>query len=95
MKPYSTATAAITLMLLSTPGAFSFPEPKLRGAVYLESDVKETSSTYAVKISEDDMDVLVEAFCGAAVVTQSIKAIIMTQSIKASVIGRTTLMFTG
>lgn len=68
MKPYSTATAAITLMLLSTPGAFSFPEPKqLRGAVYLESDAKETSSASAVKISEDDMDGLVDAFCGAAV----------------------------
>ena len=62
MKPHSSATAAITLMLLSTPGAFTFPEPKLRGAVYLESDAKETSSAYyAVKISEDDMDGLVDA----------------------------------
>ena len=55
MKPYSTATAAITLMLLSTPGAFSFPERKLRGAVYLESDAKETSSAH-------DSSTVVEAY---------------------------------
>ena len=62
MKPRSSATAAIILMLLSTPGAFTFPEPKLWGAVYVESDAKETSSAYyAVKISEDDMDGLVDA----------------------------------
>lgn len=36
-------------------------------ATALESDAKETSSTSAVKISEDDMDGLVDAFCDAAV----------------------------
>lgn len=50
------------------------PNPsKLRGAVYLESDAHaheyeyEASSTSAVKILQDDMDALAEAFCGAAV----------------------------
>lgn len=57
-------------MLLSAPGAKSSPEPKLRGAIYLESDannIQETSSTSTVKIVESDMNGLVEAFCGAAV----------------------------
>lgn len=70
MKPYSTATAATLILSLSAPGAASFPEPKkLRGAVYLESDsnIQKASSTSAVKITQDDMDALVEAFCGAAV----------------------------
>ena len=73
MKPYftqllPTATATLILLSLSAPGALSYPEPKkLRGAVYLESDVQETSSTSAVKILQDDMDGLAEAFCGAAV----------------------------
>ena len=73
MKPYSTATAAITLMLLSTPGAFSFPEPKLRGAVYLESDAKETSS--AVKFSEDDMDGLIDADDTGTALDESLVAV--------------------
>ena len=68
MKPYSTTAA--TLMLLGAPGALSSePLGKLRGAVYLESDshIQETSSTSAVKITENDMATLVEAFCRAAV----------------------------
>lgn len=74
------ATATLMLLSLSAPGALSAetekmklrPKPnKLRGAVYLESDAHaheyETSSTSAVKILQDDMDALAEAFCGAAV----------------------------
>jgi len=62
--------AAATLMLLATPGALA-SDPKLRGAVYLESDSNtqeiSSTSTSTVKITETEMNGLVEAFCSTAV----------------------------
>jgi hypothetical protein len=69
MKSYSTtnaaaASASLMLLLLNTPGALaSDSEPKLRGAVYLESD----ANIQASAVTETDMNGLVDAFCGAAV----------------------------